>query len=76
MDKRYLYIVVLNLRPIKVACMYKAINSLAPIYLCNLFTENPSRDIITMRISDTDLSFTFMNAKIGQKSFSYREAQP
>ena len=54
--------------------VYKSTNKLAPIYLCNLFTKNSSREIITLRNSDTDLYVPFMNTRNGQKSFSYRGA--
>ena len=51
--------------------VYKSINTLALKYLCNLFTKNSSRDIISLGSSDTDLYISFMNAKDGQKLFSY-----
>ena len=35
--------------------VYKSINNLAPKYLCNLFTNNSSKDIICLRSSETDL---------------------
>ena len=54
--------------------VYKSTNKLAPIYLCNLFTKNSFREIITLRNSDTDLYVPFMNTRNGQKSFSYRGA--
>ena len=54
--------------------VYKSINNLVPKYLCNLFTKNSSRDIITLRNSELDLYVPFMNTKSGQKSFSYRGA--
>ena len=54
--------------------VYKSTNKLAPIYLCNLLTKNSSREIITLRNSDTDLYVPFMNTRNGQKSFSYRGA--
>ena len=51
--------------------VYKSINNLVPKYLCNLFTKNSSRDIITLRNSELELYVPFMNTKNGQKSFSY-----
>ena len=54
--------------------VYRSINNLAPKYLCNLFTKNSSRDIVTLRNSEFDLYVPFMNTKNGQKSFSYRGA--
>ena len=54
--------------------VFKSINSLAPEYLCNLFTKNSSRDTITLRNCELDLYVPFMNTKNGQKSFSYRGA--
>ena len=45
------------------------------MYLCNLFAKNSSRDIITLRNSDTNLYRSFMNTKNGQKSYFYRGAQ-
>ena len=54
--------------------VYKSINNLAPKYLCNLFTRNPSMDTITLRNSELDLYVPFMNTENGQKSFSYRGA--
>ena len=52
----------------------KSMNNLAPKYLCNLFTKNSSRDIISLRSSETDLYVPFMNIMNGQESFSYRGA--
>ena len=57
-----------------VTMVYKSINSLLPNYLSNSFTNNSSRDIITLRSSDTDLYVPFMNIKYTQKAFSYRGA--
>ena len=57
-----------------VVMVYKSINSLDPNYLSNLFTKNTSRDIITLRSSDTDLYVPFMNTKNDQKAFSYHGA--
>ena len=49
--------------------VHKSINILASIYLYNLFTKNSSRDITTLRSSDTDLVVPFMNTKNGQNRF-------
>ena len=54
---------------------YKSINNLAPICLCKLFTKNSSRDIITLRNSDTNLHVAFMNTRNGQKWLSYGVAR-
>ena len=51
--------------------LYISINSISLIYLCNLFTKNSSRDIITLRNSDTNLFVPLKNTENGQKSFSY-----
>ena len=49
--------------------IHKSINSLAFICLFNLSAKNSSKDIISLRNSETDLYVFFMNAKNGQKSF-------
>ena len=51
--------------------VYKSINSLAPKYLYNLFTKSSSRDIISLRSSETDLYIPFMNTKNSQKSLFF-----
>ena len=57
-----------------ITMVYKPIDNLVLIYLCNLFTKNSSRHIVTLRNSYTDLYVLFMNTKNVQTSFSYRFA--
>ena len=47
--------------------VHKSINNLAPKYQCKLFTRNSSRDIVSLRSSETDSYFPFMKTKNGQK---------
>ena len=58
----------------KTSMLYKSINNLASKYICNFLSKTSSRDIISLRSSETDLYVPVMNTKKGQESFSYHGA--
>ena len=55
--------------------VFKSINGLAPTYLSTLFTRNTTREIVSLRNSETDLLLPRMKTSNGQKAFSFREAK-
>ena len=60
---------------IKYTNVFKSINGLAPTYLSTLFTRNTTREIVSLRNSETDLLLPRMKTSNGQKAFSSRGAK-
>ena len=54
---------------------YESLNSLAPNYLSDLYTNNSSRERVKLRNSDTDLYILLMKTANGQNAFSYSGAK-
>ena len=52
--------------------VFKALNDLAPQYLCNLFTKNSACSSRSLRNTETDLRLPKKNSANGQKCFSFR----
>ena len=52
--------------------VFKALNDLAPQYLCNLFTKNSACSSRNLRNTETDLRLPKKNSANGQKCFSFR----
>ena len=51
--------------------VFKSIYGLAPTYLSTLFTRNATREIVSLRTSETDLLLPRMKMSNGQKAFSF-----
>ena len=54
--------------------VYKSLNCLVRMYLSNVFSRNFIRDIVYLRISETDLRVPLFKTASAQKSFAYRRA--
>ena len=55
--------------------VFKSINGLAPTYLSTLCTRNTTREVVSLRNSETDLLLPRMKTSNGQKAFSLGEAK-
>ena len=58
-----------------VSLTYKALNSLAPQYLGELFTKCSERSDRNLRSTETNLQIPLLRTSTGQKAFSYRGAK-
>ena len=54
---------------------YKSLNSLAPVYMRNLFTKYSDDRGRSLRSTETDLRLPLLKTANGQKAFSYRGAE-
>ena len=54
---------------------YKSLNSLAPVYMRNLFTKYSDDRERSLRSTETDLRLPLLKTGNGQKAFSYRGAK-
>ena len=54
---------------------YKSLNSLAPVYMRNLFTKYSDDRDRSLRSTETDLRLPLLKTANGQKAFSYRGAK-
>ena len=55
--------------------VFKCLNSIAPKYLCDIFTKNTVNATRSLRNTNTDLSLPLRRSANGQKCFSFRGAK-